>query len=110
MNFRYRPELNLTLKSIEIYLKPGEHVGIVGRTGAGKSSLVTALCRLAEPEAGSQIEVEGVNTLALGLTCARRAFAVIPQEPFLFAGTLRENLSAGTHVSDAEMWGALERV
>lgn len=78
MNFRYRPELDLTLKNINIKLKPGEHVGIVGRTGAGKSSIVAALCRLAEPEQGSRIEVNGVNTLNLGLTCARGAFSVIP--------------------------------
>lgn len=78
LNFRYRPELDLTLKDVSFKLNPKEHVGIVGRTGAGKSSITVAMYRLAEPEKGSQIIVDGVNILDLGLHSARKAFTIIP--------------------------------
>ena len=87
--FGYRKELDPVLKNISFKLNPKEHVGIVGRTGAGKSSITVAMYRLAEPDKGSKIIVDGVNILDLGLHQARKAFTIIPQEPFLFSGTLR---------------------
>lgn len=81
--------MDLTLKDVSFKLNPKEHVGIVGRTGAGKSSITVAMYRLAEPDKGSEIIVDGVNILDLGLHKARKAFTIIPQEPFLFSGTLR---------------------
>lgn len=67
LSFRYRPELDTVLKSISFKLLPREHVGIVGRTGAGKSSITVAMYRLAEPEKDSEIIVDGVNITCLGL-------------------------------------------
>lgn len=123
LNFRYRPELELTLRDVSFTLRPREHVGIVGRTGAGKSSITVAMFRLAKPERGSEIVVDGVNVLSLELHRARGTFAIIPQEPFLFSGTLRQNLdpyaqaeaegvsTAGlSRIPDREIWRALERV
>jgi len=92
LNFRYRQELPLTLKDVNFTLNPKEHVGIVGRTGAGKSSITVAMYRLAEPDKGTKIFVDGVDILKLGLYQSRRAFTIIPQDPFLFSGTLRQNL------------------
>lgn len=68
MNFRYRPELELTLHDVSFTIERGEHIGVVGRTGAGKSSITAALYRLAEPERGSEIRVDGVDILKLSLS------------------------------------------
>lgn len=89
LNFKYRPELALTLKDVNFVLRPREHIGIVGRTGAGKSSITVAMFRLAEPLAGSEIIVDDADILKLELHRARKVFTIIPQEPFLFSGTLR---------------------
>lgn len=70
-------------------MKAGEHIGIVGRTGAGKSTITVSMFRLAEPENKSEIFIDGVDILKIGLHQARRALAIIPQDPFLFSGTLR---------------------
>ena len=82
----------MTLKNINFTINPQEHIGIVGRTGAGKSSITVALYRLSEPEYGSKIIVDGVNILDLCLNESRKAFTIIPQDPFLFSGTLRQCL------------------
>ncbi|CAL6094608.1 Xenobiotic-transporting_ATPase / Multidrug resistance-associated protein [Hexamita inflata] len=123
LQFRYRPELDLVLKKLDFKLKPKEHIGIVGRTGAGKSSITMAMYRLAEPDKGSQIIVDGVNILDLGLHQARKAFTIIPQDPFLFSGTLRQCLCPYSQadaegvkteglerIDDKRMWEALEQV
>ena len=76
------------MKNVNFTVQPKEHIGIVGRTGAGKSSITVALYRLVEPCAG-EILIDGVNILELGLYDSRKAFTIIPQDPFLFSGTLR---------------------
>ncbi|CAL6104450.1 Xenobiotic-transporting_ATPase / Multidrug resistance-associated protein [Hexamita inflata] len=123
LQFRYRPELDLVLKKLDFKLQPKEHIGIVGRTGAGKSSITVAMYRLAEPDKGSEIIVDGVNILDLGLHQARKAFTIIPQDPFLFSGTLRQCLCPYSQadaegvkteglerIDDKRMWEALEQV
>ena len=75
-------------------------VGVVGRTGAGKSSLLQALFRLVECDRGSSILIDGIGTSEVGLTTLRRAISIIPQSPFLFEGTVRENLDPFEQYSD----------
>nr|UOF76394.1 multidrug resistance-associated protein [Bursaphelenchus xylophilus] len=104
---RYRRELELSLIDINLDIRPGEKIGVVGRTGAGKSSMVLTLFRLIEPTNG-RILVDGVNLSMLGLHEIRSRFTIIPQEPTLFSGTLRLNLDPFHAYSDAELWRALE--
>ena len=89
---RYRPELPLVLKDLSFSINEGERVGIVGRTGAGKSSIIQALFRIAEPEEGSIYRIDNVSALELGLHSLRQRISVIPQTPFLFKGSIKENL------------------
>ncbi|GIQ80078.1 hypothetical protein KIPB_000818 [Kipferlia bialata] len=88
---RYRPELDPVLKGISISIKPGEKVGLVGRTGAGKSTLAVALMRLVEAESGS-ICMDGLDLSTVGIHDVRGNISSIPQDAFLFAGSLRANL------------------
>ncbi|KAG0240518.1 hypothetical protein BGX31_001878 [Mortierella sp. GBA43] len=148
---RYREGLDLVIKHVSLEVQPGEKIGIVGRTGAGKSSLTLALFRIIEaansywarasdnsgyhitPEDGDSehdpllggsserllradeeidggsIEIDGIDISTLGLTDLRRHLAIIPQDPTLFAGTIRDNLDPFQELSDAELWEALER-
>ncbi|ESN92614.1 hypothetical protein HELRODRAFT_95925 [Helobdella robusta] len=105
---RYRDGLDMVLKDITIDIKPQEKVGIVGRTGAGKSSLTLALFRLIEPVTGS-ICIDGLNVSEVGLHDVRKKLTVIPQDPVLFSGTLRFNLDPASNFSDPEIWLALEQ-
>ena len=108
VHFRYRPELPLVLKDISVDIKGGMKVGIVGRTGAGKSSLISTLLRLVELDAGT-ISVDGVNIGEIGLADLRSAIAVIPQDPVLFQGTVRYNIDPFNAHSDEDVWRALDR-
>lgn len=103
---RYRPELQLALKNINLTVKGGEKIGIVGRTGAGKSSLTLALFRLIEPSAGF-IVVDGMNTTDLGLKDLRSRLSIIPQDAQLFEGTVRINLDPEHKYPDEKLWWAL---
>ncbi|KAF9107853.1 hypothetical protein BGX29_004457 [Mortierella sp. GBA35] len=154
---RYRQGLDLVVKDISFEVQPAEKVGIVGRTGAGKSSLTLALFRIVEAanshwaiaghngdedapaadatekektvqdqfiadekkladlegveveQAGGSIWIDGVDISTVGLSRLRKNLAIIPQDPTLFAGTIRENLDPFDELDDAELWEALER-
>lgn len=108
LRLRYKPELPLVLKGISFSTIAGERVGVVGRTGAGKSSLLLALLRITEPEEGSLLHLDGEDLLALGLQDLRSGITIIPQEPVLFQETLRYNCDPyGQHSAEA-IWAALE--
>ncbi|KAH9270061.1 hypothetical protein BASA83_007891 [Batrachochytrium salamandrivorans] len=104
---RYREGLGLVLKNISFSVKPHEKIGIVGRTGAGKSSLTLALFRLIEASEGS-VMVDGINISQLGLFCLRSRLTIIPQDPVLFAETVRYNLDPFGTCSDTDLWASLE--
>ena len=108
MTMRYRPELEPVLKHLSCHIQPGEKIGVVGRTGAGKSSLILCLMRIIEIEDGS-IVLDGINIKDIGLDDLRGRIAIIPQEPLLFSGTLRDNLDPQHEYADEEIWSSLER-
>ncbi|KAF9899229.1 hypothetical protein BX616_003152, partial [Lobosporangium transversale] len=104
---RYREGLDLVLKEVDLTIKGGERVGIVGRTGAGKSSVTLALFRIIEAAQGS-IQVDGVDISTLGLHELRSRLTIIPQDPFLFGDSIRLNLDPYDRHTDSEIWAALE--
>ena len=108
VTFQYSSELPLVLKDLSFTIQPAEKVGVVGRTGAGKSSLISVLYRLAEPH--GVITIDGVDTKAIGLHDLRKKMSIIPQDPVLFSGTMRYNLDPFDEYTDAELWEALEQV
>ncbi|KAG9127510.1 hypothetical protein FRC07_012919 [Ceratobasidium sp. 392] len=105
---RYRPELPPVLNNLSMIIGAGEHVGIVGRTGAGKSTVTQALFRMMELSSGT-IKIDGIDTAQLGLRTLRSALTIIPQDPLLFSGTLRYNLDPFSIYEDARLWDALKR-
>lgn len=104
----YRPGLPAVLKGLTMDVNAGEKIGIVGRTGAGKSSLMTALYRLVELSSGKMI-IDGVDISEIGLFDLRSRLAIIPQDPLLFSGTLRTNLDPFNQHEDNVLWDALKR-
>lgn len=104
---KYRANLNPVLKNVSLDIKPREKIGVVGRTGAGKSSLTLALFRIIEPTEGS-IVIDDLNTTSIGLLDLRRSLAIIPQDAALFEGTVRDNLDPGHVHDDSELWSVLE--
>ena len=105
---QYKPTLPPVIKGISLEIKGGEHVAIVGRTGAGKTSIISSLFRLLEPTSGS-ITIDGIDISTIGLSDLRSKIAIVPQEPALFSGTLRFNLDPYNKYSDDVIWLALER-
>ncbi|QPG76759.1 hypothetical protein FOA43_004153 [Brettanomyces nanus] len=103
---RYRPELPYVLKDLTLHINSCEKIGICGRTGAGKSTIMTALYRLSEPEKG-EIEIDGVKTLDIGLYDLRSKLSIIPQDPVLFRGNIRQNLDPFGQRDDATLYKAL---
>ncbi|XP_010186516.1 PREDICTED: canalicular multispecific organic anion transporter 2 [Mesitornis unicolor] len=104
---RYRKGLDLVLKGLNLQVHGGEKVGIVGRTGAGKSSMTLCLFRILEAAKG-EIKIDGVKISEIGLHDLRSRLTIIPQDPVLFSGTLRMNLDPFNKYSDEEIWKALE--
>ncbi|KAJ7630119.1 multidrug resistance-associated ABC transporter [Mycena polygramma] len=104
----YREGLPLVLKGVTFDVRPGEKIGIVGRTGAGKSSLLQALFRMVELQSG-EINIDGHDISKVGLDVLRGRLALVPQDSVLFLGTLRENLDPQGSKTDAELISVLQR-
>ncbi|RAW25152.1 Canalicular multispecific organic anion transporter 2 [Phytophthora cactorum] len=108
VDLRYRPGLPRVLRGLTFSVNAKEKVGIVGRTGAGKSSLIVGLMRLVELDAGS-ITIDGVDISKIGLHDLRSNIAIIPQDPVLFSGTVRSNLDPFDQFSDDQIWMSVKR-
>ncbi|XP_046447926.1 ATP-binding cassette sub-family C member 4-like [Daphnia pulex] len=106
MSLRYTEVDQPVLKNITCFVRANEKIGIVGRTGAGKSSLIASLFRLAEPE--GRIIIDGIDSKSIGLHDLRSKIAIIPQDPVLFSGSLRKNLDPFGQYSDEALWNSLE--
>ncbi|RYH22578.1 ATP-binding cassette domain-containing protein [archaeon] len=107
---KYRADLPYVLNGVNMTIPGGCKVGICGRTAAGKSSLMLALFRIVECEGSSSICIDGVNLQSVPLYILRSQLTIIPQEPFMFSGTLRDNLDPFQDYTDAEIFEALDRV
>ena len=106
---KYRPETELVLKNLNFVIQPGEKVGVVGRTGSGKSTLCLCLFRILEAHSGS-ITIDDIDISKLGLDVLRKNMTIIPQDPTLIAGTLRENVDPTQEYSDNAIIEALVEV
>ena len=115
LQMRYRTETPLVLKGLNASIVGGERVGVVGRSGSGKSSLMISLLRLVEPSLESMekyeppIEVDGVDVLRIGIRELRSRLGIIPQNPVLFSGTVRSNIDPFDEYTDEQVWNALEQ-
>ncbi|XP_042477786.1 ABC transporter C family member 3-like [Macadamia integrifolia] len=107
LQVRYAPHLPLVLRGLTCSLPEGIKIGIVGRTGSGKSTLIQALFHMLEPTAG-QIWIDGINIFKIGLHDLRSRLSIIPQDPTMFEGTLRSNLDPLEDYTDEQIWEALD--
>jgi len=96
------------LKELNCYLKGGQKIGIVGRTGAGKSSILAALFRMTEPD--GFILIDGIDTKTIGLHDLRKKISIIPQDPVIFTGSVRKNIDPFSEHNDNKLWSVLEEV
>ncbi|KAH7286024.1 hypothetical protein KP509_33G055800 [Ceratopteris richardii] len=108
LKIRYQPTSPLVLCGITCTFEGGKRVGVVGRTGSGKTTLISALFRLVEP-AGGRIIIDDVDITSIGLHDLRSRLGIIPQEPTLFRGTVRSNLDPLNQYSDDALWKTLDR-
>ncbi|RLN96274.1 hypothetical protein BBJ28_00018015, partial [Nothophytophthora sp. Chile5] len=109
VSFRYKPGGDLVLRDLSFAVTGGQKIGIVGRTGAGKSSLTMALFRINELASGS-ISIDGVNAGLIGLKALREKLSIIPQTPVLFKGPLRDYLDPFDEFQDEQLWEAIRQV
>ncbi|KAF9990004.1 hypothetical protein BGZ75_003992 [Mortierella antarctica] len=107
VTMRYRDDLPLVLNNISFEIQAGHNIGVVGRTGAGKSSLIQALFRLVDLNAGCVV-IDGIDTSSIGTADLRSKIAIIPQDPVLFHGTFRYNLDPLSRHTEQELWKVLE--
>ncbi|OUM67324.1 hypothetical protein PIROE2DRAFT_53426 [Piromyces sp. E2] len=108
LTMKYAPHLPPVLHNVSLDIQSNEKIGVVGRTGAGKSSIVMTLFRLVEPEAGSTLKIDDISITDLKLSDLRQRISIIPQDPILFSGTIRFNMDPFDEHTDAEIWEALE--
>ncbi|XP_068702097.1 ATP-binding cassette sub-family C member 4-like isoform X3 [Montipora foliosa] len=106
--YAHHHTLPYVLKNMTFCIQAKEKIGVVGRTGAGKSSLMAALFRLAEPK--GNIWIDSVSITDISLSDLRSSLSIIPQDPVLFSGSLRKNLDPFNHYEDSQLWSALEEV
>ncbi|CCE72990.1 Piso0_000598 [Millerozyma farinosa CBS 7064] len=109
VSMRYRPGLPLVLKNVSLSVAHSEKVGVCGRTGAGKSSIISCLFRLSEL-ANGRILIDGVDISTVGLHKLRSKMSIIPQDPMLFEGDIRRNLDPFATCDDITLIDALEKV
>jgi ATP-binding cassette subfamily C (CFTR/MRP) protein 1 len=109
VRLRYRPGLPFVLKGLNLTIPPGSKIGVVGRTGAGKSTLMIALMRIVDVTEGT-IKIDGTDISEIGLARLRRTLAVIPQDPVLFSGSVRSNLDPFHEYEDDALLDILDRV
>ncbi len=116
LRMRYRHDTPLVLKGLNVSIAGGERIGVVGRTGSGKSSLLLTLLRLVEPDLDpdsakyeAPISIDGVDTLRIGLRELRSRLGIIPQNPVLFSGTIRSNMDPFGQFADDQIWNSLEQ-
>ena len=115
LKMRYRSDTPLVLKGLNASITGGERIGVVGRTGSGKSSLLLTVLRLVEPSLEGDekyeapIEVDGVDVLRIGIRELRSRLGIIPQNPVLFSGTIRSNIDPFDEYSDEQIWNALDQ-
>ncbi|KAJ4748880.1 hypothetical protein LUZ62_083285 [Rhynchospora pubera] len=108
LKIRYQPDLPLVLHGITCTFEGGHKIGIVGRTGSGKTTLISALFRLVEP-AGGKIIIDGQDITKIGLHDLRSRLGIIPQDPILFHGSIRYNLDPLGQFTDQQIWEVLDR-
>ena len=106
---KYRPNLPLTLKNITLEIKPGEKVGVVGQTGSGKSTLLLCLFRILESNEG-KIYIDNIDISKIGLELLRQSLTIIPQEPILLEGNIRDNIDPSKLYTDKEINKLLNEV
>ena len=115
LQMRYRSDTPFVLKGLNVKIGKGERVGVVGRTGSGKSSLLLVLMRIVEPylseeeEYETPLEIDGIDVMRVGLFDLRTKIGIIPQLPVLFSGTVRSNMDPFNKYTDDEIWAALEK-
>ncbi|XP_067132222.1 ATP-binding cassette sub-family C member 4-like [Centruroides vittatus] len=108
ISLQYSKDKNTVLKNLTFRIHSGEKIGIVGRTGAGKSSIIASLFRMTEPT--GTITIDGIDTKDIGLRDLRSKISIIPQDPMLFTGPLRRNIDPFNEYSDDILWQAIEEV
>ncbi|XP_023235793.1 multidrug resistance-associated protein 4-like isoform X3 [Centruroides sculpturatus] len=108
VSLQYSKDKNIVLMNLSFRIHSGEKIGIVGRTGAGKSSIIASLFRMTEPT--GTITIDGVDTKKIGLRDLRSKISIIPQDPMLFTGPLRRNIDPFNEYSEETLWKVIEEV